>query len=56
MVKFPSGSAVVESAATPEPLTAIVPSTVLPLLNVTEPVGVPTPGAFTVTVAVSVSL
>jgi hypothetical protein len=37
------------------PVRATVPSVVAPSMNVTEPVGVPTPGATTETVALSVS-
>ena len=37
------------------PLSVTVPSVVEPFANVTEPVGVPLPGAFAATVAVKVT-
>jgi hypothetical protein len=43
-------------AATPEPLSEPVPSTVVPSLKVTVPVGVPVAGAVAVTVAVKVTV
>lgn len=45
----------VAKVATPEPFSVPVPSVVAPSLNVTLPVGVPEPGAETVTVAVKVT-
>src|SRR5260370_38840587 len=45
----------VVDAAVPLPLSASVPSCVLPSAEVTCPVGVPAPGEFTLTVAVNVT-
>jgi len=45
----------VANVATPDPLSAPVPSVVPPSLNVTLPVGVPAPGATAATVAVKVT-
>ena len=55
MVLAPTESRVVVTVAVP-PLKVTVPSTVeAPLPNVTVPVGVPEPGALTVTFAVNVT-
>ncbi len=45
----------IAKVATPEPFSVPVPRVVAPSLNVTVPVGVPTPGATTLTVAVNVT-
>jgi hypothetical protein len=45
----------VVNVAWPEPLSVPVPSVVAPSLKVIVPVGVPLPGALTVTVAVKVT-
>ena len=53
MTSVPTGNAVVDSVATPPAFNVPVPREVLPLLNVTVPVGVPEAD---VTVAVSATL
>src|SRR4051812_33714600 len=55
MLCVPADSELVEKMATPLPLTAPVPWTLVPSTNLTEPVGVPAPGATAVTVAVNVT-
>ena len=52
---LPTARLEVEKVAVP-PLSVPVPSVVVPSSNVTVPVGVPAPGALTVTVAVKVTL
>jgi hypothetical protein len=51
----PTGNADVVNVAIPDAFTAPVPIVVVPSLKVTVPVGVPAPGALTVTVAVNVT-
>lgn len=46
----PAAMAEIESMATPEPFSVAVPNVVVPLLNVTDPVGVPETDAVTVAV------
>ena len=54
IVSRPVASLAVLYEAVP-PLSVTVPSVVEPFMNVTEPVGVPLPGAFASTVAVNVT-
>ena len=54
IVSDPVGSFVVLYEAVP-PVSATLASVVAPSMNVTEPVGVPLPGAFAATVAVKVT-
>src|SRR5262245_10501471 len=51
----PVAATLVVNGAGPSALTATVPRTMLPSLNVTVPVGVPAPGATAATVAVKVT-
>ena len=54
IVSWPVASLAVLNAAVPL-LNVTVPSVVEPFMNVIEPVGVPLPGAFALTVAVNVT-
>jgi hypothetical protein len=56
IVWLPFASTLVASVATPLPFTLVVPSEVLPALNVTVPVAAPAPGATALVVAVNVTL
>jgi len=53
--KLPECVNVAVSVAVPVPDSGLVPMVIVPLRNVTVPVGVPAPGAVTVTVAVKVT-
>ena len=55
MRRLPTDSVEVVNIAWPFALSVVVPSTLVPCSNVTEPVGVPAPGADAVTVAVNVT-
>ena len=50
-----TASADVANVATPDAFRVLVPSTVVPSLNVTVPDGDPAPGAFALTVEVKVT-